>query len=482
MKYVTLFTFMCLLLSFEFLPAQAPDTLWTRTYGGSGGDIGYSVQQTSDGGYIISGVCTMDQDIWLLKTDASGDSLWSKTYGDWSYEVGHSVQQTTDGGYVVIGHTYRANRDYDVWLLKTDALGDTLWTKTFGGDGVDNGHSVRQTIDGGYIITGVTYPGSEDGDVYLVKTNALGDTIWTTTFGGNEGDWGNSVQQTADGGYIIAGVKNGSGIGIGEGYLIKTNTFGDTLWTRTFHGYGNCRAASVQQTSDGGYIITGGTNASGGIFGAIWDIWLLKTDTSGDSLWSKTYGGNETDYGNSVQQTTDGGYIITGHTYPSGSNVDVYLIKTNASGDTLWTRTIGGSYTDVGMSVQQTADGGYIITGYTDPFGTGDYDLRLIKTKPEPMNLRRIEAILVSDYNLSQNYPNPFNPTTTIEFDLPKTSDVILKIYNILGEEVTTLVSDRLTAGSYTYDWNASNMASGVYLYRLEAGGFVETRKMVLMR
>src|SRR5437867_391901 len=201
-------------------------------------------------------------------------------------------------------------------------------------------------------------------------------TVFQRTYGGSGDDYGNAVQQTSDGGYIIAGSTSSFGVG-GDVYLIKTNALGDTLWTRTYGSPFDDYGYSVQQTSDGGYIITGSTGSCGP---GCSDVKLIKTNSLGDTLWTRTYGGSFADRGYSVQHASDGGYIIVRSTPTCGSSdVDVYLIKTNALGDTLWTRTYGGSGNDYGNSVQQTSDGGYIVGGYTLSFGAGSSDVYLIK-------------------------------------------------------------------------------------------------------
>jgi len=370
------------------LASAQPDTLWTRTFGGPRADHGYSVQQTADNGYIIAGETHSygagESDVWLIKTDANGDTLWTRTFGGPDEDKAYSVQQTADNGYIIAGetHSYGAGES-DVWLIKTDANGDTLWTKTIGGPHYDDGYSVQQTTDGGYIIAGGTYKFSPLGnwDVYLIKTDASGNTLWTKTFGGTEGDYGYSVQQTTDGGYIIAGYTESYSVGESDVWLIKTDASGNTLWTKTFGGTEKDYGRSVQQTADGGYIIAGYTESYGA---GGYDVWLIKTEANGNTLWTKTFGGTDEDKAYSVQQTADGGYIIAGYTASYGAGrYDVYLIKTGADGDTLWTRTFGGTNWDDGYSVQQTADGGYIIAGDTHSYGAGWYDVYLIKTEPE---------------------------------------------------------------------------------------------------
>jgi hypothetical protein len=367
-----------------FKPWHAPASVaWNKTFGGSDDDYGFSVLQTSDGGYIIGGYTESygagDGDVWLIKTDSSGNEMWSKTFGGSDKDSALSVRQTWDGGYVIAGCTASyGTGEGDVWLIKTDSSGDVAWNQTFGGPDDDYGRSVLQTSDGGYIIAGDTYSyGAGRSDAWLIKTNSSGDETWNQTFGGSDYDSGNSVQQTSDGGYIITGRTSSYGAGWSDVWLIKTDSSGDVAWNQTFGGSDNDYGYSVQQSSDGGYIITGETYSYGA---GRADVWLIKTDSSGSETWTQTFGGSYHDYGSSVRQTSDGGYIIAGDIHSYGaSNVDVWLIKTDSSGDAEWKQTFGGSGNDLGRSVQQTSDGGFIIGGSRRFYGAGDGDIWLIK-------------------------------------------------------------------------------------------------------
>ena len=437
----------------------ASEEEWNRTFSGLGDDCGRSVQQTTDGGYIITGYTSSfgagSSDVYLIKSDENGNLQWSKTFGGTDGDCGHSVQQTTDGGYIITGYTssFGTGRG-DLYLIKTDASGNLQWNKTFGGSGYDYGESVQQTTDGGYIIAGHAWSfGADYSDLYLIKTDASGNLQWNKTF---ERSFGYSVQQTFDGGYIVAGSAFPFGVDSDDVYIIKTDENGNLQWSKTFGGLYSDHGHSIQQTTDGGYIIAGYTYSFGTGGG---DVYLIKTDENGNLQWSKTFGGTDGDWGWSVQQTSDGGYIIAGWTKSFGAgSTDVYLIKTDENGNLEWSKTFGGTDEDGGKSVQQTSDGGYIIAGWASSFGAGNADVWLIKVKGELTP----SAIYVPDYypTIQQAIDNATAGDTIIVRDGVYYENVVvdksLTLKSENGSAYTTINSNgnvvRITADNVTIE------------------------------
>lgn len=308
---------------------------------------------------------------------------WEAMFGGRAVDRGLTVQQTDDGGFVAVGTTssdffVSYGTDYDAYLVKTDAAGRLEWQKTFGGVGDDEGVCVQQTSDGGYVLTGTTRSGTTGTLVYLVKTDASGRLEWQRTFGGGGEDAGRCVRQTADGGFIVLGETDSFGAGESDLYLIRLDSAGKMLWEKTYGGDKAEQAACVQETRDGGFVVSGAT-ASFGAGG--FDVYVIKTGAAGKPEWERTFGGSGWDFGSWVRRTGDGGYVIAGATASFGAGgYDAYLIKTGAAGMTEWERTFGGSGWDAGKTVRQTGDGGYLVAGWTDSFSDRGWELYLVRT------------------------------------------------------------------------------------------------------
>jgi hypothetical protein len=318
-------------------------------------------------------------------TRAQPPLLWAETFGGSNIDIGHSVVQTADSGFAVTGYTrsFGTTSGRNVWLLKTDAQGEEEWNRAFGGNDDDEGHCVAQTSDGGFIIAGHTSSfGAGGKDVLLIKCDSLGQEEWTVTFGGVHDDEGYAVLEVLEGGYLIAGTTSSYGAGGRDLWLVRTDELGGELWSRTHGGYGSDGAWSVRQTADGGFIASGWTFSHGP--GYLGNAWLLKTDPSGFHEWNSWFGGSDADRAYDVRQTSDGGYILAGYTGSYGAGLyDMLLLKTDHQGDQEWMKTFGGTGRDYGHSVVQTENGGYAAVGYTLSYGAGSDDLWLVRTDPD---------------------------------------------------------------------------------------------------
>jgi len=343
-----------------------------------GPGFGYSAQQTSDGGFILTGSlynANNTSNLALIKTNINGDSLWTRLYGDTNESSGYYVTQTNDGGFFAGGNIAGLTQS-SIFLVKTDYNGDSLWTKKYSGI---IGKSFQQTNDGGYVVAGYKYTNHSQGnDFIILKTDSNGDTIWTKTYDENIDDYAHSIKQTNDGGYIITGTTKPTNTNY-DIYVLKTDSFGNTEWSKTFGGYTQEQGYSIIQNGDGSYILLGYTNEYQGTSSGYEQILLIKMDNVGDTLWTNKFNLHTPNYGYEIIQTSNGEYVITG-SFRTASNAEkIYLVKTNSFGDTLWTKTYGDGFSCEGHSVKETNDGGYIVTGW-DTFLSGVFTMILIKT------------------------------------------------------------------------------------------------------
>jgi hypothetical protein len=550
--------------------------MWTKTFGGTNIDVAYAVEETNDEGYIIAGYTRSfgtlsGRNLWLFKTDKTGNLIWNKTFGGNSDDEGAAVKQTLDGGFIAAGYTSSFGAGAkDVFVVKTDSLGNELWSRFFGGTSDEEAYALEVLTDGGFLIgcaTSSATAGSRDG--WLIRLNSSGNSVWDKKIGGMSTDGIRDLKLTSDNSFIITGWTASDGAGaLGKAWLVKTDSLGNIIFNKSFGGTDADRGLSVQQTSDGGYIFTGYTASSGA---GNDDLFLVKTDGSGNQTWAKTFGGTGRDYGNVVKQTADGGYLIAGYTLSFGAGGDdLWIVKTDSTGTQLWTKTYGGTASDVAYSMDLTTDGGYVIVGHTLSSGAGVHDAWLLRTvfqtipvelvsfsaisngtdislnwatatevnnfgfeiqrsgdktnfltlgfvkgkgttneyqnyswkdkNPNPgINNYRLKQIDINgsfkysdviefdskpidSYDLGQNYPNPFNPSTVIRFTLPTAGKVTLTVYNSLGEVVKTLINTSMETGYHEVHFNAENLPSGLYLYKLKAGAFTQTKKMLLIK
>lgn len=451
--------------------ASAQDIIFGKTYAGANGK---SVRTTSDGGFIISATITGSD--WYnhasaIKVDKNGTEVFRticKADGMNGSEA-TVVRQTRDGGYLVAGYLFNQAWEEDFYFVKLNGTGEIQWSKYYNRARIDEVYAVEQTPDGGYIAAGKAE--QLDGNhhqAFMLRLTAEGDTLWTKELGGQYEDYFNDVKVTRDGGYIFAGRwrENFSG---NEAWLLKTDADGKTQWSSVFGGVFN----SVDICRDGGYVAC----ADG--------IKVVKVDSSGAKVWENTY---DCDLGKAIVSVSDGGYIAVGTDYIMTGDVhyDMFIVKINAAGEKVWTKTIGETKIfDQAFSVASDGEGALAVYGTTTGKINGVSGGYLNSLSNTYVGVEDGPAPVA--FTLEQNVPNPFNPETVITFSLPASLHTTLEVYNLSGQKVATLIDGDLAGGSHSVVWNCTSTnggraASGVYLYRLTAGKTSMTRKMLLVR
>lgn len=533
MKKLFLFLVSYVLILASAFSQTAPAIEWQNTIGGSANDQLYSIQQTSDGGYILGGWSYSNisgdkienalgpVDYWVVKLDATGAIQWQNTIGGNDYDLLSFIQQTTDNGFILSGRsnsnisgdkTENCLGSSDFWVVKLDSLGNIQWQNTIGGNSIELSPSIWQTNDGGYILGGCSYSNiSGDktensmglSDYWVLKLDAAGAIEWQNTIGGNNYDILSYIKKTLDSGYVLGGFSNSNisgdktedSLGGWDYWIVNLDSNGTIQWQNTIGGSNDDRLLVLQLTSDSGYILGGwsDSNISGdkteNCLGGH-DYWIIKLDSIGSIQWQNTIGGTAVDVLTSIQQTFEGGYILGGF---SNSNIsgdkiennigggDYWVLKLDSSGNIQWQNTIGGNNDDNLYSIWQTTEGGYVGGGFSNSNISGDktencigsWDYWIIKLFPDTIT----GIIQHPDNGTGQNqlsvYPNPADEELTVsglQFPINK-----IEIINLLGETVFSREPKTVNCKLQT-----SSFPPGMYIIKAYSDKGVFQQKLVI--
>lgn len=543
-KLILSFNFLLCFFNFSF--SQNPLVKqWDKSFGGTNKDQLYSFQQTNDGGYIIGGASNSgvsgdksqpvwgSWDFWIIKTDSLGNKQWDKDFGGTGFDGLAFLQQTSDGGYIfggtsssgISGDKTQANVGFDdYWILKTDSLGNKQWDKTFGGLKGEILYVLQQTNDGGYILGGSSFSGiggdksqanwDTSGltfDYWIVKTDSSGNKQWDKTFGGTALDELTWLQQTTDGGYILAGASNSgiSGdktqdtIGKFDYWIVKTDSLGNKQWDKDFGGTDSEGHSCIQQTSDGSYFLGG--QSSSGVGGdktaPLWgntvniDFWILKIDSTGNKLWDKDYGGIFDEEFYTINKSTDVGFLVAGTSYSpiSGDKTEpnlgveqTWVLKADSSGNKEWDKTLqtASAQDDEQGLAFQSSDGCYIMGNFTDGGIGGDktqscwgnYDYWFIKFC-DTTQTTSIHSMAEFKPMISV-YPNPFLSEISITLQKPNFQKVTFQITDVLGQTIFNTEENNLSA-NYSKEIDLGFLSKGIYFLVAETDGERLARKII---
>lgn len=546
------FFFLCIVtfVTFNFNSIHAQDTYWIEAIGGEDRrnlDYAPSVIVTDDGyvavGYSEGAIeATSQLDFLIVKLDKNGGLLWSRAIGGAQDDRAYTIEQTPDNGYFITGYTelnHYHPETSDIVAIKLSSDLTVEWAKVIGTipGSAEHAFSGRRTEDGGYIIAGKTdLNNSTSGmDVLIVKLNSSGELGWAKTIGSAGLEHASGIVRTQDGGYAISGMTNSGGAGRSDVLILKLDMNNNLQWAKAVGSTNNesCNWDGIRQTSDGGFFIGGTITPPGGSD----DFYFVKLQSNGNLDWAKVIIGENRDACWTVTPTTDGGYIAGGlyEGIPTIDGGNVLLVRLDRDANFLWaTRLADTTFQEI-EEIKEIEDG-YVIAGVTH----GDFlvaklnmaglvpgssyttritpsiispsigvtPLSLVTTDVTPkvtvkdftpqvvIPKLRIETlasvtgvggskaidIVQGKFALYQSYPNPFNPTTTIQFSIPHREHLTLKVFDMLGREVATLVNGELDSGEHSVVFGAKDLPSGVYFYRLQAGSFVEQRKMVIIK
>jgi len=530
------------------------DIIWEKSYGGIHADYLFDAQPTADYGFILAGSSVSDKtgnktddnhgdlDYWIWKMSEKGELDWQKSIGGNGFDLLQSIKNTSDGGFILAGtsssgNSFQKKEDCkgitDFWVIKLDASGTEQWQRTIGGNGQDELLCAFQTKDGGYILGGSSssspssilniqidekstasakkdiYSKSEKSrgnmDYWIVKLNRQGVFEWQKTYGGEYADLLRSMEQTTDNGYILAGYSNSpvsgdkteANNGSGDYWIIKLNDTGEIQWQKTYGAESDDQPYVIHQTADGGYIAGGNSNSTnvltplGGIVGNGTDFWVLRLDTDGGVLWSKTFDFGKVDILTSLVENNDHTYLIGGHAKTEtrqslvgdlakkvgvgkekdGIN-DYIALKIDDKGEELWSKTVGSSGEDILRKLVETRDGGYLMAGTSNSNSSkdknsniGGNDFWVVKLK-DKTKVEKVKASIEAIPNPAAAYTN-----VIVGYDFKEGTATVI---DILGRTL-----QHFSISSRTVPVNLSGYAQGIYIIKIQTDIKTESVKVI---
>ncbi len=444
------------------------------TFGGFKNEKASSMCRTAEGGFLLAGSTRSygqgSEDNYLIKLNAYGNLIWSGTYGDNHQDFARDIIPTTNG-YLILGDRWKEGwRRTNVNLHKINTLGEELWKVSLGTLLDEKGFKILETSDNHLLIVGYSRGFDDPGDFYIVKTDAVGDTIWEYHYGYDLDDYGMDVIEKNDGSFIIVGTKDGFFDDVHQNYLrsnadillLSIDNHGNELWRHLLGGSEHDFGNAIHHAPGGGYYIFGSSQS----FGAgSFDMFLAKFDTNDQLEWHKTYGGEKYEYGMSMDISSSGDLYLFGSTKSFGEagSVDFYLVKTDAEGTAIWDITIGGDDIDLGNKILATADSGCAVLGSSLSYGNGGYDFLFVKVDSDGFIENLFTGTESNFFNQALIAPNPVHDKGRIILDANNSEFVrIMELTSING-----FFTRKIKVFGPDFSFDVGDLAAGTYIYKI---------------
>lgn len=494
LRHLLVFSFFSVIILMGAFSAQAaaPDVDWIEVYGDSGDNVTYWIEECSTFGYVVSGSRTGsgtdELDALLMRVDADGDTLWTKTWGDSLEDAAACVRETSDGGFILAGYTERVPGNIDAWFIRTDANGDTLWTSQFDFGAGDILYSVVEMTNGDFIACGYSSgaPPADSIDILVMRIDSTGHGEWKLIFEKPGNERGLELCKTSDGNIAVGGF-GGTDVVRDDAILIKVDAAnGDTVWTRAYKDTVTRDIVSgMRETMDGGFILCGGKTDYDTLER---EGFLIKTDCAGFAIWFKRYGGpGDSQYICSVVATPDSGYALGARRDTSAAaDYDFYFMRTDSAGDTLWTKTLYEPERQVMTCMTMTGDNGYVSCGEGRVLPSTESTIWLVKLGEDDAGVIPIEKNLDPEL-LAVEGASPFTGSVPVRYEIPSACHVQLKVFDVSGRYVATLVEGIKSAGAYHVEWDCRNaegqgVTSGMYFIKCDTPGRHAVRKALVVK